>query len=77
VDVLLDDMVAAEPDEVVPVVELVGHIGHVGLARVEPDAAAVPVDTQGCYVADGAVVNLLDRLLVAELVAALRAGDDE
>src|SRR5690606_31193199 len=37
VDVLLDDVVAAEPEEVVPVVDLVGHVVHAGPARADPD----------------------------------------
>ena len=43
VDVLLDDVVAAEPDEVVPVADLVDHFGHFRFPIAEPDSAAVPV----------------------------------
>ena len=43
VDVLLDDVVAAEPDEVIPVAHLVFHFGLARLALAHPDGAAVPV----------------------------------
>ena len=50
VDVLFGDVIAAEPGEVVPVVDLVFHLGGFaaeglgdGAARAGPDAAAVPV----------------------------------
>src|SRR5205085_4523434 len=38
VNVLLGDVVAAEPVEVVPVAHLVLHLGLLGLARADPDA---------------------------------------
>ena len=44
VDVLLDDVVAAEPDEVVPVAELVLGVAPARLALVGPDGPLVPVD---------------------------------
>ena len=43
VDVLLTDLVAAHPVEVVPVVHLERHLALVGPAVAVPDAAAVPV----------------------------------
>ena len=76
VDVLLDDVVAARPEEVVPVVELVGAVRHALGALAEPRLAAVPRAAGGADFADGAVVDLLDRLDVPLLVAALGAGDD-
>lgn len=39
VDVLFDDMVAADPVEVIPVAHLVFHFGHAFFAWADPDAA--------------------------------------
>ena len=52
VNVLLADVVTREPAEVVPVVHLVLHLGHAGLALAVPDAAAVPVDVSRHDLAD-------------------------
>ena len=37
-DVLLDDVVAAEPDEMIPVVHLIFHFGHLGLRSTDPNS---------------------------------------
>ena len=63
VDVLLDVEVAGEPGEVVPVAHLPVHVGPVGLALLDPDAAAVVVGLQRVDLADRAVVDPLDDLL--------------
>ena len=42
-DVLLDDVVAAYPDEVIPVAHLVFHFGLAGFAWPDPDRTAVPI----------------------------------
>ena len=76
VDVLLDDVVAAEPDEVEPVADLLLDVGPAGLALVGPDGALIPVDLAAGEVADGSVVDSLQALEVAGLVPALGAGDD-
>ena len=73
---LLDDVVAAQPGEVVPVAHLVLHLGLVLLVRLEPEHALVPVAAAGRDVADFAAVDALHRFEVAGLVAPLRAGDD-
>src|SRR5262245_34549831 len=59
--VLLTDVIAREPVEVVPVPDLVLHFGHAGLAVARPHAAAVPVGAGGVNVADGAILQSLDR----------------
>ena len=75
-DVLLDDVVAAQPEEVVPVADLVLGVAPAGLALVGPDGALVPVDLAADDVADGTLVDPLQAFDVAGLVAALGAGDD-
>ena len=82
-DVLLDDVVAADPGEVVPVAHLVFHFSElaaVGLLEVraflEPGRIAVPVGTHGGDVADRAVMQALYGLDVALLVMALQAHAD-
>ncbi|MGZ3393273.1 MAG: hypothetical protein ACXWPK_03895, partial [Isosphaeraceae bacterium] len=40
-DMLLDNMVAAQPDEVVPVVHLILHLGHARLPRAVPESLGV------------------------------------
>src|SRR5262249_13198331 len=76
VDVLLDDVVAAQPGVAVPVVDLESDVAHAGLAVALPQDALVPVAAPGDDIADLAVVQPLDRLDIGELVAALRAGRD-
>ena len=76
VDVLLDDVVAGEPGEVVPVAELPLHVAPARLAVDDPDLPAVPVALGVEDLADRAVVDALDRLAVARVVPALRAGGD-
>ena len=58
VDVLLDDVVAAHPQEVVPVVDLVGAVRLAVGAVAEPDALAVPRAAGRDDVADRPVVDL-------------------
>ena len=73
VDVLLADVIATEPVEVVPVVHLKLHLVLVGLAVAVPDAAAVPVNLAADDVADHALANLGQGLAVVGLVAPLEA----
>src|SRR5258706_7064910 len=68
VDVLLVDLVSAEPDIVVPIVDLVLDVRHARLAGARPDAGGVPIDTHVDHVADHAVVNLADGVGVVDLV---------
>jgi hypothetical protein len=73
---LLDDVVAAQPQEVVPVVNLIGGIRLTGTAIAEPDASAIPGATGGNDVPDGSLMDAADRFDVPFLMAALGAGDD-
>ena len=59
---LLDDVIAAEPGEVVPVADLPLHVAPGRLAVDDPDLAAVPVCLGVEDVADRPVLDPLDRL---------------
>src|SRR5262249_34288791 len=76
VDVLLDDVVAAQPSEVVPVAHLVLEVLPLLLARIGPQNALVPVTVPADDLADVAVVDTLHHLQVAALMPPLRAGDN-
>src|ERR1051326_5144960 len=83
VNVLFADVIAAKPDVVVPVVELllqhgVAHVLAVArLIAIVPDGSAVdPVGAQRSHVADHAVMNAFDGLDVAGPVPSLGAGGD-
>ena len=83
VDVLFDDVVAADPDEVIPVAHLVFHFGQLAScllfqfsAGVAPGCVAVPIRTHRNDVADCAVLEFFDGVDVAGLVMALEADTD-
>ena len=76
VHVLLDDVVAAEPDEMVPVAKLVLGVAPVRLPLVGPDRPLVPVDAARGDVSDGPLVNPLHARDVAGFMPALGAGND-
>jgi len=82
VDVLLDDMVAANPGEVVPVAHLVFHFGELVAALlfeigapIEPGRLAVPIAAHGYDVANGAVVEPLEGLAIAFVIMPLQTDD--
>ena len=78
VDVLLADVVAAQPCVVVPVAKLVFHFAAdliAGLARI-PDASTVPVATHGDDIADLAVPDSFHCFEVRLLVMSLQADTD-
>jgi hypothetical protein len=58
---LLDDQVATEPVEVVPVAHLVLHLALAALAGPDPDAGIVAVGPQEHDFANRAVVDALDE----------------
>ena len=80
---LLANVVAANPGEVVPVAHLVFHFGELAAvlgfqfgARMHPRRLAVPVGAQRDDVADRAVVQALDGFDVAGLMMALEPDPD-
>ena len=76
--VLLDDVIAAEPDEVIPIPNLVLHFGRIGPASAIPDAGHVEVGTRVLQFAQKAVVNLPDDLSVIWAMAQMVAnGHDQ
>src|SRR5262249_16415721 len=70
-DVLFADMVARKPDVVVPVMDLLFEVGVASVTAMPDWAAVYPVRAQHDDVADGSVLNALDRIDIAGLVAAL------
>src|SRR5438067_1728175 len=73
VNVLLDDVVAADPQKVIPVAHLVLHFGLPILTALEPRLAAVPISAGQDNVANGAVLKRLDSVHVGSLVPPLQA----
>ena len=77
VQVLLDDLVAADPHEGIPGAVLPFHIAPLRVAGLLLDhRASFPVGIRGRDIADGAVADLLPGLHVLLLRAPLRAGFD-
>ena len=74
VAVLLDDEVAREPGEVVPVAHLVLHRVVLVVRAAVPERAGQVGDVHGRHVADRAVVDALDRLAFGLVVAVAVAG---
>jgi len=70
---LLGDLVAAQPDEVHPVVELVFGVAHALGPRPVPDAAGTVAGSGPDDVADRPLPDLLDGTDVVDLSAILRA----
>lgn len=73
-DVLLDDMITAEPQVVIPVAELILHIGLVDIPGVIPNVALIPIAGHGDNLSDDAIPQLLNSLDITLLVTALCAG---
>ena len=69
-------MVAAQPDIVIPVANLLLQLGGAVVAAMPDRPAVDPVGAQRVDVANRAVPEALDRLHIAPLVAALRPGDN-
>ena len=72
VHVLLDDMIAAQPVEIIPVVHLVFHFGLALFPRVYPQGAHIPIHPGGYDIAYGALLQFFDPLAVNGLVVALQ-----
>ena len=77
VNVLLDDMVAANPAEIIPAANLPFHVTHaVWFLAPQRAAAAVPVTLCGNDFADRPIVNPVDNLDVVPLMAPLCPGNN-
>ncbi len=74
--VLFDDVVAGEPIEVVPVIDLILHFCLLGGAGPDPNASGVEVGPHEHEVADRAIVDLLNHLRVFSLMAQMVADAD-
>jgi hypothetical protein len=74
-NVLLDDMISAEPREVVPGAHLVFHFGLHLVARSSrlPETSLIPVHAERLHVADLTRLDLVDRFDVRLLVMTLQA----
>jgi len=76
VHVLLADMVAAQPDVVVPIPNLALEISIATVAAVPDWSAVDPVSSQRDHIADFAVVDPFDGLDITRLVPTLSASGD-
>ena len=84
VNMLLDNVVAARPDEVIPVVKLEGQIAIRDteetlqfVALPEPEVVRlIPVAAQGGNIADFPAMHVFHCFEVSELMAALRSSRD-
>ena len=75
VEVLLDNLIAADPDERVPIAVLPFHIPPLRIARIRVEhRPAQVIRIQRHDVADSAVMDLVDGLDVVALGVALRSG---
>ena len=66
---LFGDVVATQPVEVQPIPNLILHFTPLWLATLVPKSPRVVRTLEAHNVADGAIVNALDRLLLGEVVA--------
>src|SRR5438128_914413 len=83
VNVLLADVIAAEPDEIVPIAKLVFHfselasvLGFEFSARMNPRRVAVPIGSHRHDVANLPVMQALDTLDVPGVMMTLQANAD-
>ena len=76
VAVLFDDVIAAEPVEVIPVAHLILHFGIAVLTRTFPDAVAVPVDAAIHQATDLTGFDLFDHTDVGVLIVTLITADN-
>src|ERR1044071_2979501 len=83
VNVLFDDVVATNPDKVIPIAHLILHLGQFAAVfllqfspRFYPGRRAVPINPHGHDVADRSIVQSLDGLKIIRLVPPLQAHAD-
>jgi len=74
VDVLLDDVIATEPVNVEPVVEMVIRKRHPTFTFTIPDIACVEVGVKGLDVSEVTAMNGFDKVGVMKYVAAVETG---
>src|SRR6185436_15621168 len=79
VNVLLDNVITAEPDEVIPVAQLILHFGQLAAvltfkfrAWADPRRVAIPISAHRHDVADLAILKALDALNVAGVMMPLQ-----
>ena len=75
-NVLFDNVVAAQPRKIIPIIHLELHLVLVRLARMLPGAVAVPVAAHGHDVTDRAVVQPLHGLQITRLMVPLQSHAD-
>ena len=71
VNMLFDDVITADPVEVVPILHLVLEFCLARLAWVRPNAATVPIDARVNQVADDSILQLCDGFHVGSFMTAL------
>jgi len=83
VDVLFANVVAAKPDEIVPIAHLIFHFGQGAAllllqvsAELDPRRGPVPITTHGDDVANRAVMQPPEGVEITKLVMALEADGD-
>ena len=76
-DMLFDDMIAAEPREVVPVADLMLHLRFARFTRLDPDASGVEVGTQELNFTDRAVMDSVDHFAVLDFVSQMMPNGDQ
>src|SRR5438445_6790642 len=78
-DVLLDDVIATNPSEVVPIAHLIFHLGELAPvmlvqlgAALKPRCLAVPIGAHGNNVPDSTVMQSLDGLEISFVIMSLQ-----
>ena len=74
-DVLLADVVTAEPIEVIPVVDLKLGLRHLGIAALIPDAGTIPIHLATDDVAGEPLADFRHGLAIPVVIAPLQADD--
>jgi len=73
-NVLLGDMITAQPDVMVPIANLLLQLGAALISAMPNRPAVDPISTQGDDITDSAVLDAFDGLDIRSLMAALGAG---
>ena len=70
---LLANLIAAGPNEMIPVVALKCHFGLLGCAIAIPNPTTVPIDSHQVNITNHAVVKSIDVVNIPLLVATLQS----